>query len=36
VATGPAGTTVRISTALGTKAGRLAEADAAGAGERVE
>jgi anti-sigma regulatory factor (Ser/Thr protein kinase) len=38
VATGPAGTTVRISTALGANAGRLAEADAAGAsaGERVE
>ena len=34
VATGPAGTTVRISAALGDAAGRLA--DAAGAGERVE
>jgi anti-sigma regulatory factor (Ser/Thr protein kinase) len=34
VATGPAGTTVRISTALGGAAGQLA--DAAGAGERLE
>ncbi|GIF64531.1 hypothetical protein Ais01nite_25660 [Asanoa ishikariensis] len=36
VATGPAGTTVRISTMLNGVHGRLADADTAGAVERVE